>query len=100
LELVGNADKVVPEQIGVTAVKAGMTLLFTAIVKVVLVAHNPGVGVKVYKVVAVLFNAGNHVPTTPFKEVVGNEANRSPEQIVGTGENAGVTFGVIIVVSV
>jgi Flp pilus assembly pilin Flp len=48
LEVVGNGDKDPPEHIGATAVKVGIIVaLFTVIVKVVIVAHCPGVGVKV-----------------------------------------------------
>ena len=47
LEVVGNVDKVAPEQIGATAVKVGVTLELTVIVKVVVVAHCPAVGVNV-----------------------------------------------------
>jgi hypothetical protein len=47
LEVVGNGASVAPEQIGATAVKVGVVLLFTVIVKVVVVAHCPGSGVKV-----------------------------------------------------
>lgn len=36
LEVVGNADKVAPEQIGVTGVNVGVTFVLTVIVKVVL----------------------------------------------------------------
>ena len=39
LEVVGNADKVAPEQIGATAVNVGVTFGLTVIVKVVVVAH-------------------------------------------------------------
>jgi hypothetical protein len=47
LEVVGNADKVAPEQIGATAVNVGVTFGLTVIVKVAVVAHCPAVGVKV-----------------------------------------------------
>jgi hypothetical protein len=47
LEVVGNDASVAPEQIGVTAVKVGVVLLFTVMVVVVVVAHCPAVGVKV-----------------------------------------------------
>ena len=47
VEVVGKADNVPPEQIGATAVNVGVTFGFTVIVKVVVVAHNPAVGVKV-----------------------------------------------------
>ena len=38
-EVVGNAAKVVPEHIGATAVKVGVTCALTVMVKVVVVAH-------------------------------------------------------------
>ena len=47
LEVVGNADKVAPLQIGATALKVGVAFGFTVIVKVVVVAHCPDVGVNV-----------------------------------------------------
>jgi hypothetical protein len=60
-------------------------------VNVVVVAHCPAVGVNVYVVVIVLFNAGSHVPLIPLRDVVGNGANMVPEQIGATGLNVGVT---------
>ena len=39
LEVVGSADKVVPEQIGATAVNVGVMFGLTVIVNVVVVAH-------------------------------------------------------------
>ncbi|MET3886012.1 hypothetical protein [Niastella sp. OAS944] len=47
LELVGNGVSVAPEQIGATAVNVGVTFGLTVIVKVVVVAHCPALGVKV-----------------------------------------------------
>jgi hypothetical protein len=47
LEVVGSGVKVAPAQIGATAVKVGVVLLFTVIVKVVVVAHCPASGVNV-----------------------------------------------------
>ena len=38
-DVVGNAAKVAPEQIGATAVKVGVTCALTVMVKVVVVAH-------------------------------------------------------------
>ena len=46
-EVVGNPDKVAPEQIEFTCVNVGVTFGFTVIVIVAVVAHNPEVGVKV-----------------------------------------------------
>ena len=45
---------------------------------------------KVYFVVAVLFNAGDQVPVILFKEVVGKGARVAPEQIGATVLNKGV----------
>ena len=39
LEVVGNGDKVAPEQIGATAVNVGVTIVLTVIVNVAVVAH-------------------------------------------------------------
>lgn len=39
VEVVGNADKVAPEQIGVTALNVGVTFGLTVMVKVAVVAH-------------------------------------------------------------
>jgi len=39
LEVVGNDDKVAPEQIGPTAVNVGVILVFTLMVNVAVVAH-------------------------------------------------------------
>ena len=47
-DVVGNADKAAPLQIGATAVNVGVVgVEFTVIVMVVVVAHCPAVGVKV-----------------------------------------------------
>jgi hypothetical protein len=47
LAVVGKAVKAAPEQIGATAVKVGVIFGLMVIVKVVVVAHCPIVGVKV-----------------------------------------------------
>ena len=47
LEVVGNAVKASPAHIGDTAVKVGVVLGFTVMVKVVVLAHCPAVGVNV-----------------------------------------------------
>ena len=82
VELVGNAGIAAPEQYGPTAAKVGVTFGVIVIVKVVVLAHNPAVGVKVYTVVAVLFIAGLHVPVIAgtFVELVGNAGIAAPEQ--------------------
>ena len=47
-------------------------------------AHCPTAGVKVYKVVWVLFIAGTQIPEIVFVEVVGKLAKKLPEQIGDT----------------
>ena len=47
LDVVGNADKVLPEQIGATCVKPGVINGFTVIVNDAEDAHCPAAGVKV-----------------------------------------------------
>ena len=71
LEIVGKADKVSPLQIGFTAENIGVTTGFAVIVKVVVLAHCPAVGVNVYKVVCKLFKAGDQVPVIPLLEIIG-----------------------------
>ena len=50
--------------------------------------------------VAVLFNAGDHVPVMPFVEVVGNAARLAPAQIGATASNVGVTALLTVIVNV
>ncbi|RQO30967.1 hypothetical protein DBR32_09670 [Taibaiella sp. KBW10] len=78
-----------PAHTGPTAVKLGLRIGLTVMVIVVVVAHCPAAGVKVYVVVAVLFKAGAQVPVIPFVAVVGNAARLAPEQIAFTGVNVG-----------
>jgi len=47
VDVVGNAAKVAPAQIGATALKVGVMFGLTVMVKVAVVAHCPTVGVKV-----------------------------------------------------
>jgi len=100
VDVVGRAANVVPEHIGATAAKAGVMAGFTVMVSVVVTAHCPAVGVKVYVVVAVLFSTGDQVPVMPLVDVVGRAANVPPEHIGATAANAGVTFGFTVMVSV
>ena len=99
-DVVGNAASVAPEQIGATALNVGVMFGLTTIVNVVVVAHSPAVGVKVYVVVAVLSSAGDQVPVIPLFDVVGNAASVAPEQIGATALNVGVMFGLTVIVKV
>jgi len=47
LEVVGNGANTAPEQIAATGVNVGVMFGLTVIVKVVVVAHKPAVGVNV-----------------------------------------------------
>ena len=87
-----------PEQnvVAPPAVIVAVGKAFTTIASVVELAHCPAFGVNVYVVVAVLFNAGDHVPVTPLFEVVGNGLNVVPLQIGATAVNVGVTLGKIV----
>lgn len=75
----------------------GVTVGVTEIVKVAVDEHCPAAGLKVYKVVAVLFKAGDQVPVIPFVEVVGKADKVAPLQIADTGLNVGVTFGFTVI---
>ena len=97
VEVIGNADNAAPEQIAETAANNGVTIGFTVMVKVAVLAHCPAVGVKVYKVVAVLFKAGDQEPVIPLVDVVGNGARTAPEQIAGTAVKLGVNTGSILI---
>ena len=98
--MVGNGLNSCPEQIVAIGLKVGVTLGLIVTIKVVVVAHCPLVGVNVYVVVALLFNAGVHVPVIPFNEVVGNGLNSCPEQIGAIVLKVGVTFELTVIVKV
>jgi hypothetical protein len=51
-------------------------------------------------VVAVLFNAGDHVPVIPSIDVVGKGFSVPPEHIGATAANVGVTFWFTVIVIV
>ena len=97
-EVVGNPAKFDPEQIGATAANVGVIFGLTAIAKVVVVAHCPVAGVKVYVVVAILFNAGVHVPEKPLLEVFGNGVMAAPIQTGATAAKIGTIFGLMLIV--
>ena len=100
VDVVGKAASVAPEQMGGTALKVGVMFGFTVMVRVVVVAHCPAVGVNVYVVVAVLSSAGAQTPVIPLLDVVGSAVNVAPEQIGATGVNVGVTLGLTVMVRV
>ena len=99
-EVVGKAVKVPPEHIGATAVKVGVIFGLTVMLKVVVVAHWPGVGVKVYVVVAVLFKAGVQTPVMLLLEVVGKAVKVAPEHMGAIPVNVGVMLVAMVTVAV
>jgi hypothetical protein len=99
-DVVGNAVSVAPAQIGATVVNAGVIFGLTVIVKIVVVAHCPAVGVKAYVVVVVLSKAGDHEPVMPLVDVVGSADKVAPEHIGATAAKVGVIFGLTVIVNV
>jgi len=105
LDVVGKIGTVPPEQIVsvVPKLKVGVTIGLTVTVKVVVVAHNPAVGVNVYTPFAVLLTTdGFHVPVMPLLEVVGKIGTVPPVQIVNVVPKlkVGVMFGFTVTVNV
>ena len=49
---------------------------------------------------AVLFNAGDHVPVIPLVDVVGKALKAPPEQIGATAAKVGVIRGLTVIVNV
>ena len=97
----GSTGAIAPEQIGARAAKVGVTLGFTVTVNVVVVAHWPASGVKVYVPLAVLLTvAGDQVPVIPFADVNGSTGATSPVQIGAMTAKVGVTFGLTVTVNV
>jgi hypothetical protein len=91
LEEVGKRGATLPLQNGDIAANAGTMPGVTVTVKVVVVAHCPAFGVKVYVPVAVLFTiAGFQVPEIPFSEILFNTGLMPPKHSVAIAANVGV----------
>jgi hypothetical protein len=105
VEVVARTGATDPLQMGTMAVKVGVILELTVTVSVVVVAHCPASGVKVYVAVVVLSTeAGDQVPVIPLLEVVGRTGADEPLHIDGMVLNAGtippavtVTVSVVVV---
>ena len=95
-DVVGSELKVVPEHTGLTDENEGVTFGLTVIVKVVVFAHWPKVGVNVYVVVFVLSNVGDQVPVMLLIDVVGKALNVAPEHIGLIEVKVGVAFCTIV----
>jgi hypothetical protein len=86
---VGAGD---PVQIGASAVNIGVTFGLTVCTNVVVTAHWPLFGVKVYVPVVVLSTvAGLHTPAILLVDDVGNAGAAEPLQIAASAVNVGVT---------
>ena len=88
-EEAGKGFTVVPEQTGWIRLKVGVTCDVMVIVNVAELAHCPLFGVKVYVVVVVLFNAGDHDPLIPLLDWAGSGATVAPTQYGPCGEKDG-----------
>ena len=101
----GNTGTVPPAQIVSAVPKLNVGVIFgsTVTVNVVVVAHNPAVGVNVYVAEFwLLTDEGFHVPVIPFADVVGNIGTVPLSQIVKEVPklNVGVILGFTVTVNV
>ena len=79
----------------ITLDKVGALSITTEIV--IVSAHCPAEGEKVYvPVVVLLIVLGDQVPDIPFVEVVGKAGTAAPEHIGPIGLNVGVTGGITV----
>jgi hypothetical protein len=91
-EVVGSTGAADPLQMAATAAKVGVICAFTVTDSMLVFAHCPAAGVKVYVPEVVLLTvAGNHVPVIPLREVVGSTGAADPLQIGATAAKVGVT---------
>ena len=94
----GNAGANEFRQSEPNGLKIGVTFGITVTSIVVVVAHWPASGVKVYVPLAVLLTtAGDQVPVIPLSDVVGNTGAVVPEQIGAMAAKVGVTAGVTVI---
>jgi hypothetical protein len=101
VDVVGNVGATEPSHIAATGLKVGVMPGFTVTVIVVVEAHWPASGVKVYVPLAVLLTTdGDQLPVIPFVDVVGNVGATEPEQIGAKAAKVGVTLGVTVTVNV
>lgn len=97
----GRGFIMAPEQAVELILKVGVVaVVIIVMVMVVGFAHWLLLGVKVYVVVEVLFNAGDQVPVIPLIDVVGNAEIVFPLQTGATWLKVGFTFGLIVIVNV
>jgi hypothetical protein len=92
--------KVTELVVDVPQLMVGLKIGLTTMLCVVVVAHCPALGVNVYKVVAVLFSAGDQLPVMPLSDVVGNGLSVAPEQMAAMLLNVGVVALLTLIVNV
>lgn len=83
VEVPGSVPGAAPAQYGPSVVKVGVIPELTVTIMVVVVAHCPAAGVKVYVLVpavVVLMAAGLQVPVIPLVEVPGSVPGVAPTQ--------------------
>ena len=105
IDEVGNTGTVLLVQIDkdIPKLNVGVIFGFTVTANVVVVAHNPAVGVNVYVAEFwLLTTAGLQVPVIPFVDEVGNTGTIPPAQIVSDVPklNVGVIFELTVTVKV
>ena len=101
-DVVGSTGAAEPTQSAAIGVNVGVMFGFTVTESVVVVAHWPAVGVKVYVVVpaAAVEIAAFQVPVTPSRDVVGSTGAAEPTQSAAIGVNVGVMFGFTVTLKV
>jgi hypothetical protein len=104
-DVVGKVGTVPPLQIvnEVPKLNVGVILGLTVTLNVVVVAHCPAVGVKVYVPLLVLLTVeGLHVPVIPLVDVPGKDGTVPPLQIVNEVPklNVGVSIGLTVTVNI
>jgi hypothetical protein len=105
VDVVGNVGTVPPAHMvsEVPKLNVGVIFGFTVTVNVVVVAHNPAVGVNVYVPEFWLSTVdGLHMPVILLSDVVGNVGTVPPAHIVREvpNVNVGVMLGVTVTVNV
>jgi hypothetical protein len=97
VDVVGKTGRVEPEHIGAMAVKIGVIVGFTVTLKVVPIAHSPGLGVKLYIPEVVLLTiAGFQVPVIPLFDVGSKTGLIEPKHIGAIGVKLGVSIGLTV----
>lgn len=98
VDVVGKVGAGLPWQTAASGVKVGVIDGSTVMEIVVVTAHCPGSGVKVYVVVPAeaVLTAGDQFPVTVLSDVVGRFGAGSPWQTFAMGVNVGVMLVVTV----